>query len=181
MRKIFIVIILYSITSCMAYCQQDSLKRPLLPKNNIFIELGGNSYFFSINYERMVIHKGLYDGSCRIGLLPLQGILPEDIYSISLILNNSLRLNKWCAIELGAGMSLVTFHEHQNENVFINNRYWHDTNHWIIFPAGFKIYYLKKAFIKIDIIPLYSLERGLHCWWGVTLAGFSWGGQHKKK
>ncbi|AHM61553.1 hypothetical protein D770_16495 [Flammeovirgaceae bacterium 311] len=40
---------------------------PFTAKNAVYLELGGNGVFYSLNYERMVYQKGMFKSAARIG------------------------------------------------------------------------------------------------------------------
>ena len=64
MKKYFLVIFLFS--HCfLAANALDSLK---YRKNSVFVELFGNGYFYSLNYERSIYKINKMEFSARIGL-----------------------------------------------------------------------------------------------------------------
>jgi hypothetical protein len=73
-------------------------------KNAVFLEAGGNGLFYSINYERFILRKGISLSSYRIGITPLVSLI--GLYKggqLFGMINYSIGRKK-CRLELGIGM-----------------------------------------------------------------------------
>ncbi|PJB14147.1 MAG: hypothetical protein CO118_10125 [Flavobacteriales bacterium CG_4_9_14_3_um_filter_32_8] len=55
------------LTVNFVYCQEDSLKE-IRTKNSIYLELGGNAFIYSINYDRIFFTKESLHIGVRAGL-----------------------------------------------------------------------------------------------------------------
>lgn len=55
----------------------QSNSETLIPKNSLYLEIGGNAGYYSFNYERIIYRKGVFDFGARVGI----AILPHKIGS----------------------------------------------------------------------------------------------------
>lgn len=82
-------------------------KDTLLHKNNVFIELAGTSVFWSINYERNLIHFGDFKFNARAGLSMMNLYDFELKFNPNLTLPTSLQIlygKKQHNLELGTSL-----------------------------------------------------------------------------
>jgi len=102
-------IILFLIPVFLKVNGQDTVKNPpyIYPNNSIFIEAAGNSYFFgSLNYERVLINKGIFYFNARIGI-GYGNYSQTSILSLPIGFNGVLQIYQAFAWEFGLGLSLM--------------------------------------------------------------------------
>ena len=136
----------------MLCAQNDSAK---IPKNSVYIELGGKGQFYSINYERQLYKiknakGGLAIGGSYLGALTSYYTSAEHNIYIGRNIHN---------LELGAGVNYL-FHTNPNdvsEKMYFNGR------------IGYRFQPMEKGFIaRISYTPLFYPEAGLLNWVGLS-------------
>jgi hypothetical protein len=185
MKKKYFFILFFIHLYLFAFCQKDSSAFLPLPKNNVFFEIGGNCLIGSLNYERVLYHKQPYYGSCRGGFLflpqslfsPESHIFTSDLLIISLMYNNSLQISKRFAFEVGTGTTFFRFLESNTGFNKSIKRYGSILG--LLLPIGIKFFYMKRAFIKLDVMPVYSVDNRIVIWGGLTISVFCWNRKYK--
>ena len=108
MRHLFLLL---SISMISVFCpaqSKDLIYHRTYPNNSVFIEIGGNSFFFgSLNYERIFLNKDFFYLSGRIGVG--YGYFIDQIQSAPIVINGIFQIYHTLAVEVGAGLSLVRY------------------------------------------------------------------------
>jgi hypothetical protein len=133
--KIIFVIIILCLCSSIAKCQQDSTK-----KNTVYLELGGNNYYYSFNYEKNL----LFNFCPRIGaaIVPygettnLYGTTHSIKIYMLIMLNYSLRLSKNHFIEAGYGYFNILSREYVYPTLSLSYKFI-PNNSKIVLKASF--------------------------------------------
>lgn len=115
MKKVIPMVIFMIMFSKYGCCSLSIKADTAASKNSALVELGGNAYFYSINYERTLFSKSPMSMKVRsgIGYYHFNGIpdfyLPNTITGVYSISPNS-------KIECGGGILLLVDHDNiQNE------------------------------------------------------------------
>jgi hypothetical protein len=135
MKKLVVILSIFLMTFS-SYSQETSIKLDTLikdiRKNSIFLELGGNGYLYSINYERVIPISGNKRIGLRIGYskCDLSFSVLEKYLMVPLEIN-SISGEKHC-LEIGCELTLAKRTKERN-NTIISER-----NEILVFRIGYK-------------------------------------------
>ena len=155
MKNYFVITIICS--SFFAFGQEGE-KETSITKNTIYIELGGNGFFYSYNYDRIVFSKNAIHLGFRVGY----SFLPnhDDGETILIPLEEFLLMGKKNNFfELGIGQTIIpTEHNHFNKPVIP------------IFRVGYRLQGLKRGagfLFRIAALPT-IIDEKLFLWGGIS-------------
>ena len=131
--------------------------------NSLYLEIGGNNYFYSINYEKLLFNCV----SPRVGvaLFPLGESSHTYGNTISLkitllaMINYSLFLSKTSSIELGYGYGNLLFEDYMSATISIGFKY---------IPTNGKMIY------KLSFTPLLNNKTIHNSFWAGFGIGFNY-------
>ncbi len=160
---------------------KDLIYHRTYPNNSVFIEIGGNSFFFgSLNYERIFLNKDFFYLSGRIGVG--YGYFIDQIQSAPIVINGIFQIYHTLAVEVGAGLSLVRYGIETEMGSGIWNYQYEFAPTGI---AGIRIQAKNGFLFRLDFTPLYDQiiikrESGYNIipWFGFSL-GYSFGKKKK--
>jgi hypothetical protein len=135
---------------------QDTVKNHLYiyPNNSIFIEVAGNSYFFgSLNYERVLINKGIFYFNARIGI-GYGNYSQTSILSLPIGFNGVFQIYKAFAWEFGLGLSLMQIH--RSDASPRNSIEEFEQIPALIPSTGFRIQDKEGFLFRIDFTPFFN-------------------------
>ena len=125
-------------------------------RNNIYVELLGNSVLYSLNYDRLLSESI----SVRVGFMALPSKDPDMVWAFPVLLNYKFFLNR-DYFEVGVGKTFflpsLNFDKHEQENSIITGTIGYCTQ----FQSGI---FLRLCFTPIiyinDIYPFGGLSVG---------------------
>lgn len=127
---------------------RDYSKSPA--KNAAFIELGGNSGLYSLNFDRIYFYKENFKTSGRLGFAPhFNGIYIEQIYILE---NNFILFKNPHHLELGLG---ITMQRRYNERPNLPDNYFWENILFSVWRCGYR--YQKQEdglFLRAGITPV---------------------------
>jgi hypothetical protein len=103
----FFILFLSILFNLKAAFAQDSIiiEKSRSPKNLVYLELGGNAFFYSINYERIIFYRTNKMFTIRTGVGTFNGKGKIAInYFIPVMINGLFGKNKG-KLEIGLGMA----------------------------------------------------------------------------
>ncbi|MFZ5946810.1 MAG: hypothetical protein ACOYU5_02450 [Stygiobacter sp.] len=162
MKRVHIIIILFSITlftnSSIVFGQNDNIK-----KNNFYLELGGNNYYYSINYEKIMF----LNFSPRIGA----SIIPQSESSHSYGSSISIKINLLLMLD-------YSFYLLTNHAIEVGFGYADILDRESIYPTltlGYKyIPKESKMFYKISFTPIFNKSIVNNQLWAGFSIGFNY-------
>ena len=119
MRKISFTVLMVSLSIARSF-GQDAIQNNIEPKRNtIFFEAGGNSFFYSLNYDRLFSIKEKWRLAGRFGLMYVNTFSKQNRSLAGVPLELSyLRGSNTKFFELGIGVSGIYDHYHAQSNPF---------------------------------------------------------------
>jgi hypothetical protein len=95
------------LTGSLSEVTAQQVEQPL-QKNSFFLELGGNSLFYSLNYDRILLDRSAWKLSGRIGGMYFPGFMVANRHMIGIPVEVSyLRGNRNHHLEIGLGFTPI--------------------------------------------------------------------------
>lgn len=148
----------------LGFSQEDTLTETRA-KNSIYLELGGNGFIYSINYERVVLNlKPNIDILLRGGFeyIPRNFIFPEPNEPVVVVPFEVgiLKGNNGNFFELGGGISFG--------KSFYNNGLWKDWGMIGVARIGYRRVKENGSIFRIGFVPLFEGQDGTYPWLGIS-------------
>lgn len=145
--------------------KKDSIAKPRLLNNILFIEILGNGRYPSLNYERILLNKKHFYLSCRLGFSYFYKqqndywILKTHKYDIPIMINGLFQIRKYFLIETGIGATqqYYKYIDDDYENGIIHRSEYYTT--WLTATIGAR-FQAKHFMVGIAFTPLFNLTKG---------------------
>jgi len=154
--------------------KKDTLENARIPNNSIYLELFGNSVFYSLNYERIFINKNKFYLSGRIGACYLPVKIDDKRFVFPLLINGILHYNKRLHFEFGIGVTFFSLREF-NYNYYPSspNYVFYENMLAIVANIGLRYQGQKGFLFRLGFTPLYSIKGPRLLPWGGISFGYS--------
>ncbi|MFA5781139.1 MAG: hypothetical protein WC868_02600 [Bacteroidales bacterium] len=153
---------------------KDTLQNIRIPKNSFYIELLGNSLYYSLNYERIIFNTNRFYFSGRIGACYLPVKIDDKRFVFPLLINGILHYNKRLHFEFGIGVTFFSLREF-NYNYYPSspNYVFYENMLAIVANIGLRYQGQKGFLFRLGFTPLYSIKGPRLLPWGGISFGYS--------
>jgi len=129
--------------SCLVFGQDEKPENEhTIRKNSIYLELGGNAFYYSVNYERIILTTNVVHLSLRAGYGTSIEYFGE--YSIIPMELNLLFGKKFNFFEIGYGQTLA----------MENSSYADEPDRMITFRLGYRHISGQGLMVRAGIVPI---------------------------
>ncbi|MGK7391119.1 MAG: hypothetical protein ACNS60_12240 [Candidatus Cyclobacteriaceae bacterium M2_1C_046] len=168
--KKFTVIIMLLLFLAISNIQAQKADEPIL-RNNVYFELGGAAFFYSLNYERLLLNSKKHNLAPRIGFeyINLFGESKREFVGIPIGISYLKHLKKNIHLETGFTFSVIYDNYYPLSSNNLGQTYYSDqrTEEFIIFPSlrlGIRKQPEKKAIfwntsLQFSKVSLYDVEK----------------------
>jgi hypothetical protein len=121
-------------------------------QNSVYLELGGNALFASVNYERQIFKKsglGFHIGTGIYGVKPSYSTIPFGVNYLFRISNSNRYLDLGIGVTYSKADVMLYVHIKPTDLNYVNTNYWN-----YVPSVGFKWMTSKNFMFRFSVAPV---------------------------